>query len=140
MIVKINCHGDQNLLPVAKGDWIDLFTANEVMMLEKEFALISLGISVQIPKGYTAYLLPRSSTYKKYGIICANSMGVIDNEYCGDDDILQFAAIATRNIIIPQYTRICQLGIMKSPEPVQFKQVKTLGNPSRGGFGSTGTN
>lgn len=136
MKVRINTHG--NPMPVKHGEWIDLATAEEVQLLALEFKQISLGVSMELPEGYYAEILPRSSTCKKFGIISANSVGIIEHDYCGDNDIWGFPAVAVRPTIIPKGTRICQFRIVKQNEPVEFEPVELLGNPDRGGFGSTG--
>lgn len=137
MIVKINTHG--NPLPVANGEWVDLYTAEDVEMEEFEHKIISLGVSMQLPEGYYARIVPRSSTFKNFGIIMANSVGIIENSYCGNNDIWGFPALATRDVFIPKGTRICQFQLEKQSEPIEFEKVEKLGNKDRGGFGSTGT-
>ena len=137
MLVKINTHGGP--LPVSHGEWVDLFTAEDVVMEPLEFRYISLGVAMELPEGYYAYLLPRSSTCAKHGIIQANSMGVFEHNFCGDNDIWKFPAVAIRHTEIPKGTRICQFRLVKQTEPIEFEQVEILGNPDRGGFGSTGT-
>ena len=136
MKVRINTHGTR--LPVQYGDWVDLYTAEEVYMEKGDFRIISLGVSMELPTGYEAHILPRSSACKNYGVMMANSMGVVDNDYCGDDDIWGFPCVAIRNTFIPYGTRICQFRLEKVGEPIEFVEVKNLGNESRGGFGSTG--
>ena len=136
MKVRINTHGTP--LPVAHGDWIDLYTAEDVEMKSGEYAEISLGISMELPKGYYAHILPRSSTFKNFGIQMANSMAVMDRDYCGDDDIWHFLAYATRDTKIPKGSRICQFCVVKKGRAVKFKPVFSLGNKNRGGIGSTG--
>lgn len=120
------------------GDYIDLKIAEDVSLKSGEFKLISLGVSMKLPEGYYAEVCPRSSTFKKYGILQANSVGVIDNSYCGDNDIWMFPAYATRDVSIPAGTRICQFKIEKVQPKVTFCEVDTLGGIDRGGFGSTG--
>jgi len=121
-----------------KSDWIDLRTAKEIVMVKGEFKLIPLGIAVELPKGYEALVIPRSSTYKKFGIMQANSMGVIDEFFCGDDDEWHFPALSTQYVKIPKNTRICQFRIIEHQPRVFLQTVKHLGNNNRGGFGSTG--
>lgn len=123
---------------VEGSDWIDLYTAEEVYIPSGQFKLIPLGVAIQLPKGYEAHIVPRSSTYKNWGIIQANSMGVIDASYCGDSDQWMFPAIAIKPTHIPKGTRICQFRIEKNQPHIDIVEVKTLGNNSRGGFGSTG--
>lgn len=120
------------------GDWIDLRTAEDVTLDKGEFTLISLGIAMQLPQNYEALIMPRSSTFKKYGIIQANSVGLIDESYCGNNDEWKFPAYATRLITIPKNTRICQFRIIEHQPMILLEEVDDLGNNNRGGFGSTG--
>ena len=125
------------------GDWIDLYTAEDADLKQGEFRLISLGISMELPQGYEANVVPRSSTFGRYGVLQTNSYGVIDSSYCGDEDIWKFPAYATRDVFIPKGTRICQFKINETMRSklgdIEFTPVFTLGNAPRGGFGSTGT-
>lgn len=125
---------------ISVGDWIDLSTAHPYQLLKGEFKLLSLGVSIQLPKGYEAIVVPRSSTFGRYGIIMTNSLGVIDEAYCGDDDIWKFPAYALHDAEIPAGTRIAQFRIVKHQPSLQFTEVSTLNNANRGGIGSTGTN
>lgn len=120
------------------GDWIDLRIAEDVTLEAGEFKLIPLGVAMMLPKGYEALVIPRSSTFKKYGIIQANSVGLIDETYCGNNDEWHFPAYATRNISIPKNTRICQFRIIEHQPPVGIVEVTALSEVNRGGFGSTG--
>ena len=138
VIVKINPHDGP--LPDNhgdKGDWYDLFVAEDVDMKAGEFRLISMGVSIEVPEGFTAYMLPRSSTFDRYGILQANSMGVIDSSYCGDEDIIRFPAFATRDVHISKGDRIAQLTVMPTSS-ITWIPVPTLARESRGGFGTTG--
>lgn len=121
-----------------KSDWIDLRAAETVDMDPMEFRLIPLGIAMQLPAGYEAHVIPRSSTFKNFGIIQANSMGLIDESYCGDNDQWYFPAIALRKTTIRTNDRICQFRIMKHQPQIEFREVDNLNNESRGGIGSTG--
>lgn len=121
-----------------KSDWIDLRAAETVDMDPMEFKLIPLGIAMQLPAGYEAHVIPRSSTFKNFGIIQANSMGLIDESYCGDNDQWYFPAIALRKTTIRTNDRICQFRIMKHHPQIEFREVDNLNNESRGGIGSTG--
>lgn len=121
-----------------KSDWIDLRAAEDVAMCKGDFALIPLGIAMQLPAGYEAHMIPRSSTYKNFGIIQANHMGLVDESYCGDNDQWYFPAIAMRSTVIHAGDRICQFRIMEHQPRLNFVKVETLGNPDRGGVGSTG--
>ena len=122
-----------------KSDWIDLRAAEDVVMKQGEFHLISLGVAMELPAGYEAHMVPRSSTFKNFGIIQANSMGIIDGSYCGDNDIWRFPAIAMRDTQIHVGDRICQFRIMKNQPTLVFEEVEHLEGADRGGFGSTGT-
>lgn len=123
-----------------KSDWIDLRAAEDISLKKGEFALIRLGVAMQLPEGYEAHIVPRSSTFKKFGVIQTNHMGVIDESYCGDNDEWRFPALAIRDTEIHVNDRICQFRIMKKQPRVTFTEVGMLGNEDRGGFGSTGTN
>lgn len=137
--IKIKYHNDIRPLEILdNGDWIDLRAAEDVNLEKDDFRLISLGVSMKLPDGYEAHIVPRSSTFKHWGIIQANHMGVIDNSYCGDNDIWKFPAIATRDAVIYKNDRICQFRIMKKQPCVRFDTVEHLNGPDRGGFGSSG--
>lgn len=123
-----------------KGDWIDLRAAEDVDMVAGDYCLIPLGVSMKLPEGYEALVVPRSSTFKKWGIIQSNHMGVIDNSYSGTMDEWNFPAIALRSTHIHKNDRICQFRLVKNQEPVEFIKVDYLDDTNRGGFGSTGTN
>ena len=122
-----------------KSDWIDLRASEEVTMKAGEFKLIPLGVAMQLPPGYEAHLVPRSSTYKNFGIIQTNSCGIVDGSYCGDDDMWRMPALAMRDTVIHVNDRIAQFRIYKNQPQIEFEEVTALGNANRGGFGSTGT-
>ena len=131
--------GATSLEQVSIGDWIDLYVYEDTALDLNERKYINLGIAMELPKGYEAIMAPRSSTYKNWGIIQTNSIGVIDSSYCGDDDIRMFPALElVKPIIIPAGTRICQFRIQKIQPTINFVSVDTLGNKIRGGLGSTG--
>ena len=134
--IKIKLNGQH--LPVQHGEWIDLTTAEDVDMKQFDFKIISLGICMKVPRGYYCEIVPRSSTYKKYGIFMANSVGIIEDNYCGDEDVWGFPAIALRDTKIAKGTRICQFRLVKKAPRVKFHPVQFMKNKSRGGFGSTG--
>ena len=121
-----------------KSDWIDLRAAEDVEMKAGEFRLIPLGVAMQLPKGYEAHVLPRSSTFKNFGILQVNSMGLIDESYCGDNDQWFFPALAMRDTVIHVNDRICQFRIMKHQPELVFIEMERLEGEDRGGFGSTG--
>ena len=130
----------EEIKKIDKGDWIDLRSAATVALKQGEFKLIPLGIVMKLPNGYEAHVVPRSSTFKNFGIIQANSMGIIDNSYCGENDQWFFPAIALRDTLINFNDRICQFRIIEKMKPVNFIEVDKLDEKSRGGFGSTGKN
>lgn len=137
--IKVRYHAD--IYPLEKteaGDWIDLRVAEDVEMKAGEYKLIPLGVSMQLPPGYEALVIPRSSTFKHWGILQTNSCGLIDNSYCGDDDIWYFPALATRDVLIEKNSRICQFRIQKKMKNVNFETVNTLNNVNRGGLGHSG--
>ena len=136
--IYVNYHGNPEIQQLPQGDWIDLATIEDIELRPNEFQLISFGISMQLPENYEAIIAPRSSTFKKWGIIQVNSIGVIDNSYCGDDDIWMMPVLATKYITIPAGTRIAQFRIQKKQPIITLISVDSLGNKSRGGFGSTG--
>lgn len=121
-----------------KSDWIDLRAAQRVEMKTGEFMLIPLGVAMELPEGYEAHIVPRSSTFKNFGIIQTNSMGVIDETYCGDNDQWFFPAYALRDTVIEVNDRICQFRIVEHQPVVDFMVVTSMGNKDRGGHGSTG--
>lgn len=132
--------GVERVKKIEKGDWVDLRAAEDVVMSKGDLVMISLGVCVEIPPGYEAHVLPRSSTAKNFGILLANSMGIIDNSYCGDSDWWQFTAYAIRDTVIKKNDRIAQFRLLKNQEAPEFIEVEHLGNPNRGGIGSTGIN
>ena len=141
MKIKVKYFTDiEPLEKIDKGDWIDLRAAADVTLKKGEYALIPLGVGMILPKGYEAHVAPRSSTYKHFKIILANSMGIIDNCYCGDNDQWHFPAIALEDTVIHKNDRICQFRIVEKQPPIEFETVKKLGDVDRGGLGSTGKN
>lgn len=138
--IKVNTHGNKLPEKIETGDWVDLRSAETVTLQAGEYHLISLGISMKLPDGYEAHVLPRSSTFKKWGILLVNGMGIIDNSYCGDGDVWGFPALAMRKTTIYEGDRICQFRIMKKQPDLEFIKVKTTGEKDRNGFGSTGHN
>ena len=139
-IIKVNTHGNKLPEAIENGDWIDLRSAETVTMDVGEYRVISLGISMKLPDGYEAHVLPRSSTFKKWGILLVNSIGIIDNSYCGKDDIWGFPALAMRKTKIHEGDRICQFRIVKKQPDIKFIEDSLEDNKNRGGFGSTGHN
>lgn len=143
LIPKIRIKYHDNSMPrlkkIKQGDWIDLYTSSEVSLQTGDFMYIDLGVSMELPAGYEAIQAPRSSTFKNWGLLQANSIGVYDESFCGDADIWKFPAYATRDVTIPAHTRLCQFRIIKHQPDFIFDEVDTLGNIARGGWGTTGT-
>ncbi|MBR7000994.1 MAG: dUTP diphosphatase [Lachnospiraceae bacterium] len=121
-----------------KSDWVDLRSAEDVDLKAGESRLIRLGIAVELPEGYEAHIVPRSSTYRNFGIIQTNHMGVVDHSYCGDNDEWMYPVLAMRDTHISVNDRICQFRIMKNQPALNFEEVEHLAGKERGGFGSTG--
>ena len=121
-----------------KSDWIDLRAAESIDMKAGEYRLIPLGVGMELPRGYEAHVVPRSSTFKNYGIIQTNHQGVIDSSYCGDSDQWFMPAYALRDTHIEINDRICQFRIVENQPTLVFEEVETLANQNRGGIGSTG--
>lgn len=141
LIIKIMYHDEEvtKLKKIPEGNWVDLRAAETVKLKAGDFALINLGVSMQLPEGYEAILAPRSSTFKNYGILQTNSIGVIDNSYCSSQDVWKMPVYATRDTTIAKDDRICQFRIQRIQPEVFLKTVDNLDNNTvRGGFGSTG--
>lgn len=137
--IKIKYHTDGiGIDKLPQGDWIDLKSAEDVYLGVGEFKLLNLGVSMKLPDRYEAHLAPRSSTFKKFGIIQVNGVGVIDNSYSGTNDIWRLPVLALRDTKIHKGDRICQFRIIKKQPEIKFSVVDELDNESRGGFGSTG--
>lgn len=139
-VVKIKYFTDKidKIKKFDNGDWIDLRSAETVELKAGEFKLIHLGVAMELPKGYEAHVVPRSSTYKNFGIIQTNHQAVIDESYCGDNDEWLYPAYALRDTVINVNDRICQFRIMKKQPAFTLVEIPTLGNKDRGGIGSTG--
>ena len=143
MIIKIKYKNeDTKRLEFVGGfetsNWIDLSADERVVMFKDEYKLIPLGVAMELPEGFEAYVVPRSSTYKNFRVIQANHFGVIDSSYNGDNDYWMFGAIAMEDTVIERGDRICQFRIDKVQPKVVFYEVELLGNKDRNGFGSTG--
>lgn len=121
-----------------KSDWIDLRASETVALKAGEFRLIPLGVAMELPAGYEAHVVPRSSTFKNYGILQVNSCGIIDGSYCGDEDMWRMPVYATRDTVIQKNDRICQFRIVENQPKIVFEETASLDNENRGGFGSTG--
>lgn len=143
ILVKYFDNGEGQVSKVSQvdgSDWVDLRASIETVMESGDFVLIPLGVAMKLPDGYEAHVIPRSSTFKRYGILMANSYGMIDESYCGNTDQWHFPAYATRDTVIHKDDRICQFRIVRKQPFLLFKEVEELEGKSRGGFGSTGVN
>ena len=136
--IKYFAEGLEPIQTAAGSDWIDLRAAEEVHMEAGEYRLIPLGVGMELPDGWEAHVVPRSSTFQNYGLLQANAMGVVDGSYRGDHDQWRWPAYATREIVIPKNARICQFRIIENQPRIEFRTVEHLEGPDRGGFGSTG--
>lgn len=138
--IYIKYHNKSLLLePEQHGDWIDLRSAETVHLSRFEDRIISLGVSMKLPEGYEAHVVSRSSTFKKWGILQVNGIGIIDNSYSGTNDIWKFHALAMRDTTIYAGDRICQFRLVKKQPDSRFEEAEVLDENCRGGFGSTGT-
>jgi dUTP pyrophosphatase len=136
---KIKIKYFTDIPPIEKnGDWIDLRCAEDITLFPGDYRQIPLGIAVQLPHGYEAIVAPRSSTFKNWGILAANSIGIIDEDYCGNNDQWHFPVYATRQVTIRKGDRICQFRILWHMQDLDIQTVEELTGPDRGGFGSTG--
>lgn len=143
-------NGAEKLKKLTVGNWIDLRANQNITLYEGEHAMIPLGIAMELPEGYEAVVVPRSSSFKNYGFIQTNHIGVIDNSYCGDNDqwYLPIYCLQGRSgyddeqsrsfTVINRGDRVCQFRIQKVQPEINFVEVEHLGNKDRGGFGSTG--
>ena len=139
--IQIKYHTDQEKLTFIEGksDWIDLRASKTYVLKKGDFAMIDLGVSMKLPEGYEAHVVPRSSTFKKWGVIQTNGTGVIDHSFSGTDDRWKMPVLATRDTRIMEGDRICQFRIMQKQPDIVFEEVDSLDDVNRGGFGSTGT-
>ena len=99
--------------------------------------LIDLGVSIKLPHDYEAILAPRSSTFKKYGLLLTNGIGVIDEKYCGEEDVWRMSVYATRDCHVPAGERIAQFRVQRNQGGIEVEEVAIMTGPNRGGFGST---
>ena len=152
MKIKVKLHGDSRPLQIVKkGEWIDLRATNNQTIKPNDYGLISLGISMKLPDGFEAVVVPRSSTFKQFGLIMTNSIGVIDNSYSGTYDVWHFPYVSAKSVEINSGDRICQFRIQLSQKAtvwqklkwlfsngIKIQYVEQLEDNNRGGFGSTG--
>lgn len=152
--IKIKYFNDaRELEKISKGDWIDLYANKDMFIPEGSRAMIPLGVAMELPNGYEAHLVPRSSTFKTWGIIQTNHMGVIDHSYMGDndqwhmpvyclmgkDEIREVTGRMVKGTHISKNDKICQFRIMEVQPEIEFEKVEHLEGKDRGGFGSTGS-
>lgn len=140
--IKIKYFNDnlEKIQRPSNSDWIDLRSAETVHLKQGEFKLIPLGVAMELPKGYEAHIVPRSSTFKHFGVIQTNHQGVVDESYCGNNDQWFFPAYALRDTVINFNDRICQFRVVEKMPEIQFNKVDFLFNENRGGHGSSGKN
>jgi dUTP pyrophosphatase len=154
--------GATKLKKIEKGNWIDVYSSKDVFVKEREREMIPLGFALELPQGWEAHLAPRSSTFKTWGIIQTNSVGVVDDTYIGDNDewhmpvyCLQGKHVEKNSKILSEDERmyetescgtwikkgdkIGQFRIMEVMPKIEFEEVESFGNSDRGGFGTTGT-
>ena len=138
--IKYDTDDIKHIEKIEQGDWIDLRSAEDVTMFLGEYKMISLGVAMQLPEGYEAHIAPRSSTFKNFGIILVNGIGIVDHSYCGDNDIWKFPALCLKHegTIIKKGDRIAQFRIVKKQPEIRFETVEHLDGVNRGGIGSTG--
>lgn len=148
--ISVKYHSDKltRLLKSDKGNWIDLRSSDVYSLSAGDHKIISLGVSMKLPDGYEAILAARSSLFLRHGLIITNGIGIIDNSYCGDNDIWGLSVYATYSTVIDFDERVAQFRIVPTMEQIAkehqlsyyFQEVDTLNTEDRGGFGSTGTN
>ena len=128
----------EKIKKIDKGDWVDLRSSITVELKAGEFKLIPLGIGMELPENHEAHIVPRGSTFKNFGVIQTNHMGVVDESYKGDNDQWFFPAFALRDTVINLNDRLCQFRVVEKMPQIEFEEVEFLGNDDRGGHGSTG--
>lgn len=158
--------GSKKLEKISKGDWIDVYANKDMFIPKGTRAMIPLGFALELPEGYEAHLAPRSSTFKTWGIIQTNSVGVVDNSFCGDNDqwhmpvyCLEGKDVAdkiydtfceleqynnpvgdrVKGTWIHKGDKIAQFRVMEIQPEIEFEEVEVLGNENRGMCGTTGT-
>ena len=149
LFVKLSDPSEEAFWQNEKGDWIDLKVAQDYDIKKGDFTLLDLGVAMKLPDGFEAIIAPRSSTFKKYGLLQTNGIGIIDNTYCGNNDIWKMPVLATRNTLIPKGTPIAQFKIQLSQKAtiwqklrwlfspkIELVKVDELHNEDRGGLGT----
>lgn len=137
--------GATKLKKISKGNWIDVYASKDIFVPLNERAMVPLGFALELPQGWEGHLAPRSSTFKTWGIIQTNSVGVVDDTYIGDNDqwhmpVYCLQAKHDNGTWIRTGNKIGQFRIMEVMPEIQFDEVESFGNCDRGGFGTTGTN
>ena len=135
--------GATKLKKISKGNWIDVYASKDVFVPLNDRAMIPLGFALELPKGWEGHLAPRSSTFKTWGIIQTNSVGVVDDTYIGDNDQwhMPVYCLDSKNeggTWIKKGDKIGQFRIMEVMPEIEFEEVEVFNNSDRGGFGSTG--
>jgi len=140
ILVKYFKADTKRIARIEKGDWIDLSSDDTIHLSPGDFKLVPLGIAVKLPIGYEAHLAPRSSTFKNWGVIQTNGVGIVDESYCGDGDQWFMPVYATRETTINRGDRICQFRIVQKMPIVNIIEAEKMEDKNRGGHGSTGKN
>lgn len=137
--------GASKLKKISKGNWIDVYANADIFVNEGERAMIPLGFALELPSGWEGHLAPRSSTFKNWGIIQTNSLGVVDDTYIGDNDQWHMPVFCLKGMDskekgtwIRKGDKIGQFRIMEVMPEIEFEEVESFGNADRGGFGTTG--
>ena len=140
--------GATKLKKITKGNWIDVYARKDVFVPLAERAMIPLGFALELPKGWEGHLAPRSSTFKTWGLIQTNSVGVVDDTYIGDNDEWNMPVYCLKGhdskdgvagTLVKCGDKIGQFRIMEVMPELEFEEVESFGNVDRGGFGTTGT-
>lgn len=121
-----------------KSDWIDLRAKETVSLKKGELFYLPLGVAIELPEGYEAIVAPRSSTPKNFFVLQANSIGIIDESFRGDNDEWKLPVYAIRDTDIEKGERVCQFRIIEHQPELEFEVVDHLGNEDRGGWGTSG--
>ena len=139
--------GATKLKKITKGNWIDVYARKDVFVPLAERAMIPLGFALELPKGWEGHLAPRSSTFKTWGLIQTNSVGVVDDTYIGDNDEWNMPVYCLKGhdskdgvagTLVKCGDKIGQFRIMEVMPELEFEEVESFGNMDRGGFGTTG--
>lgn len=142
-VLKVKYHNGMEEFPLrikSGNGGIDVYASENISVPKNKLTLISLGISIKVPKGWQCILLPRSSSYKNFNILQANSIGLIDESYQGNNDIWKLPVISDKDIEIKRGDKIAQFMIVPNyVENFFIEEVESLDAPDRGGFGTSGS-